>query len=76
METSVVTSKGQIVVPAKIRKKLGLNKGTRIAFIEQDGKLYLQTLDSAFFDSMAGVLATNGRLLNSLLEDKKKEREQ
>jgi len=75
METSVVTSKGQIVVPAKIRKKLGLNKGTRIAFIEQDGKLYLQTLDSAFFDSMAGVLATNGRLLNSLLEDKKKERE-
>ena len=39
METSVVTVKGQVVVPANIRRKFGIKKGTKIAFIEQNGKL-------------------------------------
>ena len=75
METSVVTIKGQIVVPVKIRRKFGIKKGTRIAFIEQSGKLIIQPLDKGYFDSLAGVLGTEGKMLKSLLEDKKKERE-
>jgi AbrB family looped-hinge helix DNA binding protein len=75
METSVVTVKGQIVVPAKIRRKFGIRKGTKIAFIEQHGKLIIQPLDRSYFDSLAGVLGTQGKLLKSLMEDKKKERE-
>lgn len=75
METSVVTVKGQIVVPVKIRRKFGIKKGTKIAFIEQHGKLMIQPLDKGYFESLAGVLATEGKLLKSLLEDKKKERE-
>lgn len=75
METSIVTVKGQIVVPAKIRRKFGIRKGTKIAFIEQHGKLFIQPLDKSYFDSLAGVLGTEGKLLKSLMEDKKKERE-
>lgn len=75
MDTSVVTVKGQIVVPVKIRKKFGIKKGTKIAFIEQHGKLIIQPLDKSYFDSLAGVLGTDGKLLKSLMEDKKKERE-
>jgi len=75
METSVVTIKGQIVVPVKIRRKFGIKKGTRIAFIEQSGKLIIQPLDKGYFDGLAGVLGTEGKMLKSLLEDKKKERE-
>jgi AbrB family looped-hinge helix DNA binding protein len=75
METSIVTVKGQIVVPAKIRRKFGIRKGTKIAFIEQHGKLIIQPLDKSYFDSLAGVLGTQGKLLKSLMEDKKKERE-
>jgi AbrB family looped-hinge helix DNA binding protein len=75
MDTSVVTVKGQIVVPAKIRRKFGIKKGTKIAFIEQHGKLFIQPLDKTYFDSLAGVLGTEGKLLNSLMDDKKRERE-
>ena len=75
METSVVTLKGQIVVPVKIRRKFGIKKGTRVAFIEQNGKLMIQPLDKSYFESLAGILGTGGKMMKSLMEDKKKERE-
>ena len=66
MDTSIVTIKGQIVVPAKIRRKFGIRKGTKIAFIEQHGKLIIQPLDKSYFDSLAGVLGTDGKALEIL----------
>ena len=75
METSVVTIKGQIVVPVKIRRKFGIKKGTRIAFVEQNGKLMIQPLDKSYFESLSGILGTKGKMLKSLMEDKKRERE-
>ena len=75
METSVVTVKGQVVVPANIRRKFGIKKGTKIAFIEQNGKLIIQPLDKNYFESLAGILGTEGKMLKSLMEDKKRERE-
>ncbi len=75
METSVVTVKGQVVVPANIRRKFGIKKGTKIAFIEQNGKLIIQPLDKNYFESLAGILGTEGRMLKSLMDDKKRERE-
>jgi AbrB family looped-hinge helix DNA binding protein len=74
METSIVSVKGQIVIPSKLRRKLGIKKGTKVAFIEQNGKLILQPLDKNYFESLAGILGTDGKMLSSLLEDKKMER--
>ena len=75
METSIVTVKGQIVVPVKIRRRFGIKKGTKVAFIEQNGKLMIQPLDKSYFESLAGILGTSGKMMKSLMEDKKKERE-
>lgn len=75
METSIVTVKGQIVIPAKIRNKFGIKKGTKIAFIEQNNKLIIQPLDKSYFESLAGMLGTEGDMLKSLMADKKQERE-
>ena len=75
METSIVTVKGQVVVPAKIRRRFGIKKGTKIAFIEQNGKLMIQPLDKNYFESLAGILGTEGKMLKSLMDDKKRERE-
>ena len=33
MQTSILTSKGQVTVPADIRRRLGLAPGDRVAFI-------------------------------------------
>jgi AbrB family looped-hinge helix DNA binding protein len=76
MITSIVTTKGQIVVPAKIRNKYHMKRGTKVAFIEQNGKLIIQPLDQNYFESLAGILGIEGNMLKSLKEDKKREREQ
>lgn len=75
METSVITTKGQVVIPVKIRKKYGIKSGTRVAFIEKDGRVIIQPLDKDYFENLAGILDEKGKMLKSLMEDKKKERE-
>ncbi len=75
METSIVTVKGQIVVPVKIRRRFGIKRGTKVAFIEQNGKLMIQPLDKSYFESLAGILGTNGKMMKSLMDDKKRERD-
>ncbi|MBV6479205.1 MAG: hypothetical protein HGGPFJEG_01966 [Ignavibacteria bacterium] len=75
METSSLTVKGQIVVPSKIRRKLGLKKGSKIGFIELGDKIVLQPLDKSYYKSLIGIGGTKGKALRSLREDKKKERE-
>lgn len=74
MEASVVTAKGQIVIPTRMRRKYGIKKGMKIAFVEHQGKLILQPLNKDYFANLAGVFGTKGKLLRSLIESKKKER--
>lgn len=41
MEIAKVTSKGQIMIPIDIRRKLGIKEGSKVLFIEEAGKIYL-----------------------------------
>jgi AbrB family looped-hinge helix DNA binding protein len=76
METAVITSKGQILIPVKIRRKYGMKNGTKVAFIEQDDKLTIQPLDKEYFNRLAGIIDEKGKMLKSLMDDKNKERKQ
>ncbi len=40
--TAVVSSKGQIVIPARLRRRYRLQKGTTVVFQEEGGRLVLQ----------------------------------
>lgn len=75
METSSLTIKGQIVVPSRIRRKLGLKKGSKVGFIEFGNKVILQPLDKGYYNSLIGIGGTKGKALKSLYDDKKKERD-
>lgn len=41
MELAKITSKGQITIPVSIRSKLGVKKGDKVLFIEEDGRIYI-----------------------------------
>lgn len=41
METTSVTSKGQVTIPLKIRQELGIRKGSKVAFSLVDGLIQL-----------------------------------
>jgi len=71
MTTTVVTTKGQIVIPSKMRKRYGIKKGSRLCVIEDEGKIILQPLTKDYFENMAGVLKTKGKLTRELLEEHK-----
>jgi len=73
METSITTSKGQVVIPKKLRRKYGIKPGTKVAFIDNDGDIVLKALTKEYFDSFAGFL--KGDVLGELMKEKKKERE-
>ena len=41
MELAKITSKGQITIPAAIRKLLGLKEGDKVLFIQEGSKVVI-----------------------------------
>ena len=75
MTTAVVTSKGQIVIPVRFRRKFNIKRGAKLFVEEKGDSIMLKPISPDYFDKMAGVLSTKGKLTKSLLEDRAKERE-
>lgn len=75
MITTIVTSKGQIVIPSKIRQHLNIKEGTKLYIEERNDEVVLRTVTPAYFEKMAGVLATKGKLSKSLLAERAKDKE-
>lgn len=75
MVTTIVTTKGQIVIPSRIRRKLNIKKGTRLSIEERGDQLILQPLTTEYFKKIAGIAGTKGKGVASLLEDRAKEKE-
>ena len=75
MKTSVVTVKGQIVIPAKIRRNLEIHKGSKVAIIEQKDGFLVKPLTRKYYEQFAGILPARGKATRSLLEERKKEKE-
>jgi len=74
-EFSTVTSKGQLVIPSRLRRKLGIRRGTRVVFVEEKGKLLLQPLTPEYVRSLRGSLKGRRSALDFLLEERKRERD-
>jgi AbrB family looped-hinge helix DNA binding protein len=73
-EVSTVTTKGQLVIPAKLRRKYSIREGTQVAFLEQENRLVLQPLTAEFIRSLRGSLRGEPSALKALLEDRERER--
>ena len=75
MTTTVITTKGQVVIPSAVRKHLHIRSGMRFCVIEEEDKIILQPLTYNYFERMAGVLKTKGRLGRLLKEERTKDKE-
>jgi AbrB family looped-hinge helix DNA binding protein len=58
---AAVNAKGQIVIPAGIRERFDIKQGTKIAFVEEQGRLLLQPVTDAFIESVRGSLTSRSR---------------
>ena len=72
MSTLVVSSKGQIVLPAALRRRLGMGAGARIEVLEEADGLKLRVIRSvatADLTRMAGMVNAPARGVPRRLED-------
>ncbi len=72
-ETATVTSKGQVVIPARVRRRLGIRKGTKVHFIEDGNRLILQPVTVEFIRSLRGSLKGKPSALDMLLKEHREE---
>ncbi len=74
MDKSVVTTKGQVVIPSRLRRKFGIKKGTQVSLYERDGEIVIRPITNEYIQSLAGITGTKGKLLKALMREKTKER--
>ena len=74
MTTTTVTTKGQIVIPSRMRRKLNIKNGTRLCIVEKGDQLILQPLTEDYFKRMAGIASAKGKGFSALLEERAKEK--
>jgi AbrB family looped-hinge helix DNA binding protein len=74
MDKTVVTVKGQVVIPFKIRRKFGIKQGTQVFIYEREGEIVIKPITDEYIRSLVGIAGTKGKLLKALKEEKAKER--
>lgn len=74
---TVISSKGQVVVPAELREQLGLKKGTRATWTEERGRLILVPITERILDEIQGSLKPGpgqASVFEASLEERERER--
>ena len=75
MVMTIVTTKGQIVIPSKIRRRHNIRKGTKLYIEERGDELIIKPVTPEYFSKVAGVLETKGKLSKALLQERAKDKE-
>jgi AbrB family looped-hinge helix DNA binding protein len=76
METmsSKVTSKGQVVIPKKLREKYGIRSATAIRWVEKDQGILMEPESEDPIVAARGMLKGSG-ILKAYLKEKKREKQ-
>jgi AbrB family looped-hinge helix DNA binding protein len=73
---ATVSSKGQLVIPAEIRKKFHLRGGTKVSIIESDGEIRIRPNPYDALLALRGCLKDVGEDVEALMmEERRKDRE-
>jgi AbrB family looped-hinge helix DNA binding protein len=68
------TEKGHVIIPAQLRKKHHIKKGSKVSVYEgRDGVIILKPIPDNLVEATHGILKGKTSLLNALLKDRKEE---
>ena len=73
METSVLTSKGQLLIPKRLRTKYGIKSGVKVVFEETAKGVLITPMNEQYFKSFAGILK-GGNLADDMKKMKEEEK--
>ena len=75
MEKAYVTSKGQLVIPARLRRRYGIKPGTKVCFIERDNEILFQPVTKEYIRRVCGMLKSDTSVTQELLNERRKDKE-
>ncbi len=74
--SATFTSKGQLVIPAALRRKHKIEAGTKVKILEdQFGRIVLQPITDDYIDRVMGLLADGPDLLANWEKEHREEGE-
>ena len=74
MDSVSATTRGRIVIPARLRRKLCIKPGTKVCFIEHESEILFQPLTTQYIRSICGMLKDATSATAKLLIERKKNR--
>lgn len=72
MKTLKITAKGQVTIPAEIRAKYGISKGTRVIVMDREGEIVIKPLSQNFIAQCCGMCKEGESALEVLLSERSK----
>jgi AbrB family looped-hinge helix DNA binding protein len=75
MDSVYVTTRGRIVIPVRLRRKLGIKPGTKVCFIERGSDILFQPVTKEYVRSVCGMLKSTTSVTDELLHERKRDRE-
>jgi len=75
MDSVYVTTRGRIVIPARLRRKLDIKPGTKVCFIEHGSDILFQPVTKEYVPSVCGISKNTKSATGDLLIERKKDRE-
>ena len=73
MET-YATTKGQIVIPASLRRKYGIKVGTKIIVVDNGEEIILRPVNEQYLKKLQGSLKGSGAL-KTLMQERARDKE-
>lgn len=70
MTVAQATIKGQVVIPASLRKKYHIQKGSRLAILDRNGEIVLKPLGKDPIHEGLGMAKGGRSALKELLRDR------
>jgi AbrB family looped-hinge helix DNA binding protein len=75
MKMLVVTTKGQVVIPSKLRRKYHIEKGTQLYVEDNGNEIILRPITPEYIKKLAGILPSKGELTRDLLRERALDKE-
>jgi|GEM_PF-1691015 AbrB family looped-hinge helix DNA binding protein len=75
MITTKMSSRGQVILPSKLRKENKITKGTKFIVEMNENKIILTPVNRDYFEKLAGSISPEkGKLLKALSLEKDREK--
>jgi AbrB family looped-hinge helix DNA binding protein len=69
---TTVSTKGQLVIPAEIRERLGIEPGAKIAISVEGSRIVLQPVNQRI-DELYGIFRSDRSLVDELIAERREE---